>query len=89
MSFAREGELGEEPVQGMIGVCYAKVWQAALGIQSRQVKGREGTGPRQPRPVWPFLDHMQQPRAGRKEVGGCLRHRSSDMPGLKQPLPDN
>ena len=55
MSFAREGELGEEPVQGMTGVCYAKVWQAALGIQKRQVKGREGTGPRQPHPVLPFL----------------------------------
>lgn len=37
VSFTKEGELREEPVQGRIGVCYAQVWQIALGIQNRWV----------------------------------------------------
>ena len=42
MSPAREGELGDEAVQGRRGVCYAQLQQAVLGIVSRQVMGWVG-----------------------------------------------
>ena len=47
----------------------------------------EGTRPKQPHPVWPFLDHTQQPQAAVKETGGYLRHRTSDITDLQGSLP--
>lgn len=47
----------------------------------------EGTRPKQPHLVWPFLDHTQQPQAAVKETGGYLRHRTSDITGLQGSLP--
>ena len=88
MSPAREGELGDEAVQGRRGVCYA----GSAGYREQAGHGLggvwwEGTRPEQPYPVWPFLDHTQQPRAAVKETGGYPRHRTSDIIGLQGSLP--